>query len=70
MPIYEYKCLECKEKFDKFVRSMTTEYEIECPRCHSLRVEKALSLFGTSGLDSPSNLFGSPPASACIPGGT
>ncbi len=70
MPIYEYKCLKCNEKFDKFVRSMTSEYEIECPKCHSREVEKAMSLFGTSGLNSASSSFSSVPASACGTSGT
>lgn len=49
MPIYEYRCGECGEKFEKWLRSMTGAEEIRCPKCGSRRVEKALSLFGRGG---------------------
>jgi putative FmdB family regulatory protein len=51
MPIYEYHCLECGEKFERLVRSMNSPQEIECPKCGGRKVEKLLSAFGlqTSG---------------------
>jgi len=49
MPIYEYVCQQCGEKFEKLVRSSSGATEIVCPRCGSTRAEKALSLFGLSG---------------------
>jgi len=51
MPVYEYQCLECGEKFEKLVRSMNSPQEIECPKCGGRKVEKLLSAFGlrTSG---------------------
>ncbi|KPL23788.1 MAG: hypothetical protein AMJ93_03875 [Anaerolineae bacterium SM23_84] len=48
MPIYEYRCDECGEQFEKFLRSMSAVQELCCPRCGSQRVQKALSLFGTA----------------------
>ena len=48
MPIYEYRCEECGETFDKFVRSMRTNFQVECPQCHSKRCKKSISLFGAS----------------------
>ncbi|TEU13656.1 MAG: zinc ribbon domain-containing protein [Anaerolineales bacterium] len=48
MPIYEYRCQECGESFDKFVRSMSFSGEVECPHCHSKRCKKSISLFGIS----------------------
>ncbi len=48
MPIYEYRCQECGESFDKFVRSMSFSGEVECPQCHSNRCKKSISLFGMS----------------------
>jgi len=45
MPIYEYRCLECGERFEKLVRLSTSTSEIECPRCGERKVEKLLSLF-------------------------
>jgi putative FmdB family regulatory protein len=51
MPIYEYQCLECGEKFEKLVRSTNSSAGIECPKCGGQKVEKLLSAFGfqTSG---------------------
>jgi putative FmdB family regulatory protein len=51
MPIYEYQCLECGEKFEKLMRSINSPQEIECPKCGGRKVEKLLSNFGlqTSG---------------------
>ena len=47
MPIYEYRCQECGEKFEKIVRSMNNpEPEIKCPKCGGRKVEKFLSAFG------------------------
>lgn len=47
MPIYEYRCLECEEKFEKLVRSMNNPTsEVKCPKCGGWKVEKLLSAFG------------------------
>jgi len=46
MPIYEYRCHECGEKFEKLVRLSTSTSEIECPKCGS-RVDKLISAFST-----------------------
>jgi putative FmdB family regulatory protein len=47
MPIYEYICQECGERYDKFVRSRSAKIELECPSCGSGRGEKALSAFSS-----------------------
>lgn len=47
MPIYEYRCLECGEKFEKLLLSISSTPQVECPRCGGRKVEKLLSLFGT-----------------------
>ena len=51
MPVYEYQCQECGEKFEKFVRFMNSALEIECPECGGRKVNKLISAFGvqTSG---------------------
>ena len=49
MPIYEYRCSECGEKFEKFVRSGQASGTVECPACGSQKVAKAFSVFGMSG---------------------
>lgn len=45
MPIYEYACSDCGQKFEALVRSSTVP---ECPSCHSQVLEKQLSVFATT----------------------
>ena len=47
MPIYEYRCLECGEKFEKLVRFSTSTSEIGCPECGGRKAEKLISAFST-----------------------
>jgi putative FmdB family regulatory protein len=42
MPIFEYVCKDCANQFELFVQSST---KIECPTCHSKKLEKQLSVF-------------------------
>ncbi|WP_273333823.1 FmdB family zinc ribbon protein [Dictyoglomus turgidum] len=49
MPIYEYRCENCGEKFEKLVMG---DEEITCPKCGSKKIIKLLSLFATQGLSS------------------
>jgi len=66
MPIYEYRCQECGEKFEKFVRSMNNPGpEIECPKCGGQKVEKLLSAFGLQVSGSTSE----PVCPTCMPRG-
>jgi putative FmdB family regulatory protein len=68
MPIYEYRCTDCGEKFEKFVRLGHTPGELECPACRSRQVAKAFSVFSTSGLASRSESGAG--RAACSPVGT
>ncbi|MDZ7653291.1 MAG: zinc ribbon domain-containing protein [Burkholderiaceae bacterium] len=45
MPIYEYTCLDCGREFEALVRSETVP---ECPQCHSVQLQKKLSVFATA----------------------
>jgi putative FmdB family regulatory protein len=49
MPIYEYMCDQCGERFDKWLRSFSGTEDVHCPKCGSLRVSNAVSLCGKSG---------------------
>ncbi|MBP9150033.1 MAG: zinc ribbon domain-containing protein [Rhodoferax sp.] len=69
MPIYEYACRDCNHRFEALVRSDTTP---ECPQCHSIQLEKQLSVFATTGAsasvpDLPPSPCGS--GACCMPGG-
>jgi putative FmdB family regulatory protein len=46
MPIYEYRCEECDEGFELFVRSLSQQADPTCPTCGSRKVRKEISLFG------------------------
>ena len=49
MPIYEYSCAACGERFELFVRSASQQNAPTCPKCGSPKVQKAVSLFGVGG---------------------
>jgi putative FmdB family regulatory protein len=43
MPIYEYACGGCGNRFEKLVRRFAEE--VSCPACASATVDKQLSVF-------------------------
>ena len=47
MPIFEYKCQECGEEFEKLVFGQSTD--VACVKCDSKKVKKKFSVFGMSG---------------------
>lgn len=49
MPLYEYVCPDCSERFEKFVRSSEATIELYCPTCGSSRPERVFSAFATMG---------------------
>lgn len=70
MPIYEYVCQDCGEKYEKLVRSSTAAVELACPQCGSQRGEKAISIFGAlAGSRSPVGSSFGASAPACGPVG-
>ncbi len=60
MPLYEYVCQHCGERFEKLVRSATSSPQILCPGCASEAVQRIVSTFATNGSDSNSGY--APPA--------
>ena len=43
MPIYDYRCLECRKRFS--VRHSITKHEsarVKCPKCESRKVERLI----------------------------
>jgi putative FmdB family regulatory protein len=50
MPIYEYDCQSCGDRFEKLVFTQGRDVQVQCPQCGSAHVSKRLSLIaGTSG---------------------
>jgi putative FmdB family regulatory protein len=46
MPLYEYRCGDCRERFEQFVVDST---EVVCRGCGSPQVQKLLSVFAVGG---------------------
>ena len=57
MPIYEYECQQCGERFEYFRRFFEDEKEIKCPRCGAEKSRKVVSAFTR----------GSSSGGACLP---
>lgn len=54
MPLYEYKCKKCGNKFEKLVSMSKADDPMECPKCKSDESERLLSTFSASvGSNSP-----------------
>ncbi|MDP2728418.1 MAG: zinc ribbon domain-containing protein [Dehalococcoidia bacterium] len=53
MPIYEYVCVQCGERFERLILSQEARERIACPYCASQEVERAISAFATIGFCAP-----------------
>ncbi|MEW6456477.1 MAG: zinc ribbon domain-containing protein [Acidobacteriota bacterium] len=49
MPIYEFSCNECNEKFEVII--LKSDQIIECPKCKGKSLKKLYSPFGIAGGD-------------------
>ncbi|HEY7021265.1 MAG TPA: zinc ribbon domain-containing protein [Ktedonobacterales bacterium] len=45
MPIYEYYCKDCRDKFELLTTYTESEVDIECSKCHGANVRKLFSVF-------------------------
>ncbi|MDD8019667.1 MAG: zinc ribbon domain-containing protein [Acidobacteriota bacterium] len=50
MPLYEYICLRCQQRFEALVKMH--QEDITCPHCQSRQVKKLVSSFGIGGSSS------------------
>ncbi|NMB57738.1 MAG: zinc ribbon domain-containing protein [Chloroflexi bacterium] len=48
MPLYEYICQECNNRFEKRVSFSEADDDQECPVCGSSRSKKQISLFAST----------------------
>jgi putative FmdB family regulatory protein len=45
MPIYEFRCLDCKRRTSVFVRSISSPVSAKCEHCGSAKMARLLSKF-------------------------
>lgn len=48
MPIYEYRCRECRALFARLQRVGASSADVRCPECDSEDVERQLSTFAAA----------------------
>jgi putative FmdB family regulatory protein len=53
MPIYEYRCQSCSEKFELLTRFAERDTAQACPACESTRTRVLVSSFAVAGGESP-----------------
>jgi putative FmdB family regulatory protein len=73
MPIYEYACESCGNKFEKLVRRSEDVLESGCPSCGQKHLKQEYSTFaarGNSGdpMPSPAGMGGCPAGMCGTPG--
>ncbi len=54
MPIYEYQCKECNNRFECLI--IGSDNDVSCPECHGEKVERLMSAcrFKSGGHDASS----------------
>lgn len=48
MPIYEYECHKCGERFEQFRSLKASDSEVKCPKCGAEHPIRVFSTFATS----------------------
>jgi putative FmdB family regulatory protein len=48
MPLFEYRCQECKRRFTLLVGMVAEAPKQECPRCGSTQLQKLISRFAVA----------------------
>lgn len=46
MPIFEYRCRNCRHEFEMLRFAGDDDRDIECPKCGKKKVERLMSVFG------------------------
>lgn len=63
MPIYEYQCLKCSQRFELIQWAGSREMKVECPKCKDTHVQRVISMFSCAGGkgEAPSDAAGCAP---------
>lgn len=51
MPLYEYRCLDCKKRSTVLILSLTAPRPVSCTHCKSPRLERLMSRFASPKSD-------------------
>ena len=72
MPVYEYVCSECDNKFEQLRPLSQAENEANCPKCHqpAKRIMSVVAVYSmaSSGIPKPVAGSGSSSCSSCSSG--
>ena len=52
MPIYEYECPECGERFSRLRPMREMDAPTPCPRCQKAEARRVVSQFAATGMGS------------------
>lgn len=55
VPIYEYTCESCKNRFEQLVKSMSSAGVVKCPDCGSKKTSRSLSVFAVGAASAKSS---------------
>lgn len=72
MPLYEYACLECNERYEDLRSASRADAVVPCTSCGSTRVKRLLSVFATVGgatASSDDSPYSAPRSGGCGCGG-
>jgi putative FmdB family regulatory protein len=50
MPIYEYECRRCKERFEVLQKMNEDSSHLRCPKCQTDKPQRVLSLFSSGSV--------------------
>jgi putative FmdB family regulatory protein len=64
MPLYEFRCSACGEKFEEIVSSSLSQ-DVVCPECGEGKPERLMSTFATVGGDGASSFSSSASSGGC-----
>jgi len=48
MPVYEYRCMNCEENFEKLQNFSDSGKDVKCPCCGEMSSKKLFSVFGST----------------------
>lgn len=65
MPLYEYECSACGERFEALVSAGEKDTTRPCPKCNSEDIERVPSTFAVGTAKSSASQ-----CTTCCPGGT